>query len=308
MLCILCSGQGDQHPDLFARLRANSDAAWVLETAIREQWIDQTVADWLTAESPDSTLLHTDRFAQPLLALYQQAVWTAIKSHLPRVSLFAGLSLGELCAAGCAGAMGSADVVRVAGRRAEFMDAASPPGRLVSVLGLGSGAIAELCAETGAAAAIQTAADHWTLGCLAAQVEGVVQAAQSRGASLVKALGVTVASHTHWMEPAVEPFRVALMSAGLQRPQSPILSGTTSQRLWTPEQIMSSLCAQLHTQLRWDVCIEAALSSGIRRFLELGPGATLSHTILGRDPTVAARSVQEFGSLTEAASWASQPA
>ena len=160
MLCILCSGQGDQRPDLFARLRANSDAAGVLKTAIREQWLDHAVAEWPTAESPDPTLLHTDSFAQPLLALYQQAVWAAIQPHLPRVSLFAGLSLGELSAAGCAGAMRSADVVRIAGRRAELMDAAAPPGRLVSVLGLDAGAIAELCAETGAAAAIQTAADH----------------------------------------------------------------------------------------------------------------------------------------------------
>lgn len=306
MLCILCSGQGEQQADLFARVWDDAGAA-VLATAVRERWMADDVTAWLQAKTPDPALLHLDRFAQPLLCLYQQAVWATLAPRLGRVSLFAGLSLGQLSAVSCAGALTAADVVGLASQRAELMDAVAPPGRLIAVLGLDADAVAAVCAATGAAVAIQTGSTHWTLGCLAGACDAVVQAALAHGASLARPLGVSVASHTHWLTPAAEPFRSALEAANFQRSHAPVLAGRTGQRLWTPAQMIPELCAELHESLRWDLCVEAALTSGVRTFLELGPGTTLVRTILARDSSVAARSVVEFDTLEAAAAWASQP-
>src|SRR5262245_16271690 len=119
MLCVLCPGQGSQHAGMFARLRADPAVAAVLDRALRERWVADDIGAWLAAPSPDEAVLHTDHFAQPLLCLYQQAVWAAVSPQLGRVSLFAGLSLGELSAAACAGALDTPSLVRVAARRAE---------------------------------------------------------------------------------------------------------------------------------------------------------------------------------------------
>lgn len=304
MLCILCSGQGDQRAGMFARLRADPVAAAILEQAVRDRWVGDEVATWLGGPNSDENLLHADRITQPLLTLYQLAVWAAVSPRLGRVSLFAGLSLGELSAAACAGALDTRTLLHVAARRAELMQSAAPPGALVAVLGLRDDAITALCTETGAAVAIQFGPAHWTLGCLAPDRDRLVQAALGRGATRVVPLAVAVASHTPWMRPAADPFRACLEAAKIARPRAPILSGTSAQRLWSPALLIKSLCDQLHTPIRWDLCIEAALSSGIRTFLELGPGSTLVRTFLAHDSTLAARSVDEFSSLAEAAEWA----
>lgn len=306
MLSILCSGQGNQPADVFARLRTDPAANEVLNRAVRERWVSEDIAAWLTADVPDETAFHLNHFSQPLLCLYQQAVWAALSPHLGRVSLFTGLSLGELSAAACAGALDTPRLLRVAARRAKLMDAAAPPGCLVAVIGLDRESIESLCAATGAAIAIQFDLDHWTLGCLAADRDALVEAARTRGASRVVPLKVTIASHTHWMGPAVAPFHACLHEANLTRTRVPILAGTTAQRLWAPASLIESLCAQLHTTIRWDLCIDAALTGGIRTLLELGPGTTLSRTLIARDPTIAARSVDEFSSLAGAAAWASR--
>jgi [acyl-carrier-protein] S-malonyltransferase len=306
MIGILCSGQGDQHADMFASLRHDPVAASLLNRAIAERWLEDDVAAWLTSPSKDEATLHVDRFAQPLLCLYQQAAWAAISARIGRVGLFAGLSLGELSATACAGAIDAPTVVRLAAHRAKLMDAAAPPGTLVAVLGLDREEVGDLCRETGAAVAIQTAPTHWTLGCLAADRDTLVKSALAKGATTVAPLGVTIASHTPWMKSAVAPFRAELEAVRLARPRSPIVAGVTAQRIWSPNQLVDGLCNQLYTTIRWDLCIETALSSGLRVFLEIGPGSTLSHGLLHRDPTVSARSINEFSSLTESAVWATK--
>ncbi len=304
MLCILCSGQGDQQAGMFARLRRDPAAAEVLDRAVRDKWLADDVAAWLAAPPPDDAALHIDRYAQPLVCLYQQAAWAAVAPRIGPVSLFAGLSVGELSAAACAGMLDTPGVLRVAARRAELMDTVAPPGGLVAVRGLDRDAIDALCNDRQAAIAIQFAADHWTLGCLAPQCAVLVAAARERGATLAVALDVTIASHTPWMSPAAPPLRACLESVKLMRPRVPLLAGTTAQRILAPAMFIGAVCDQLHTTIRWDLCIEAALSCGTRTFLELGPGSTLARTILARDPTIAARSIDEFSSLSDAAIWA----
>jgi [acyl-carrier-protein] S-malonyltransferase len=304
MLAILCSGQGNQRADMFALLRRDPVAAALLDRAVAERWLEEVVAAWLMATSPEPENLHVDRFTQPLLCLYQQAVWAAVAGRIGRVDLFAGLSLGELSAAACAGAMDAPTVLRLASRRAKAMDDASPSGGLIAVLGLDQDAIASLCQETNAAVAIRTGPTHWTLGCLARSRDAVVHGAQARGASRVVPLAVGVPSHTHWLKSAAGPFRAELEATPLERMRAPLLAGVSGQRIWSPGQLIDGLCNQLHTTVRWDLCIDSLLSSGIRVALELGPGYTLAHTLLDRDPTIAARSIHEFSTLADAAAWA----
>jgi [acyl-carrier-protein] S-malonyltransferase len=48
--------------------------------------------------------MQTNVVAQPLVCAWQLAVWAEIAARLPQPSAFAGYSVGELAAYGCAGA------------------------------------------------------------------------------------------------------------------------------------------------------------------------------------------------------------
>ena len=69
---------------------------------------------------------------------------------------------------------------------------------------------------------------------------------------------------------------------------------------------ITTLAGQLATTLDWRACMQAAVEMGARVFLELGPGKALTRMLLDADPTLAARSVDEFRSLEGAVDWVRQ--
>src|SRR5438067_1285482 len=52
--------------------------------------------------------------AQPLICISQLAHWALLRSHLPPPAALAGYSVGELACYGVSGALGTAEVVRLA--------------------------------------------------------------------------------------------------------------------------------------------------------------------------------------------------
>ena len=139
-LCVLCPGQGGQHPQMLQLLEGNPDARCVLEEAATV--LGEDPRDWL--QSPQT--LHLNRIAQPLLCAAQVATWSALRDRLPLPRLFAGYSIGELAAYGCADALASGELVRLARQRAALMDAAGQDASgLLAVSGLDSQQIGRLC-------------------------------------------------------------------------------------------------------------------------------------------------------------------
>ncbi|HNI23262.1 MAG TPA: acyltransferase domain-containing protein [Plasticicumulans sp.] len=295
-LGILCPGQGAQHAQMLALLAAEPAALAVLAQA-------EAVLGMAPATLAAGPELFTNAVAQPLICTAELATWAALAPKLPAPRVFAGYSVGELAAWGCAGALATADLIRLAQQRAALMDAACPePTALVAVRGLDRRQIEALCIAHGCAPAIVNDHDRLVVGGPRAALPGFEAAALALGAQLTP-LAVSLASHTPWLAAAVPQFAQALAGAAPGTPSAPVLAGIDGSAGFSGTDALRTLPAQIAQTVDWAACTDALVERGCTVLLELGPGSGLSRMARDRHPELAARSVADFRSLDGAAGW-----
>jgi [acyl-carrier-protein] S-malonyltransferase len=297
---VLCPGQGAQHGAMFDLLAGQTQADRVFQEA--EAVLEIDLYKQLSHISP--TRLFQNAFAQPLLCAAALAAWRSLGSTLPAPLLFAGYSIGELAAYGCAAALSVGETLRLAQRRAALMDAAATsPSGLLAVRGLNQAAIDAICNQYGIEVAIINGADHFILGGTEPGLTEAQQAALGKGARTAQRLPVTVAAHTSLLRAAGPAFAEELRAAKFSPPAIPVLAGINGEPVREPETAIIALSSQLYSTVRWSDCMQSAIEMGARTFLELGPGRNLTRILLEAHPEVMARSITEFRSLKAAAAW-----
>ncbi|WP_294535283.1 acyltransferase domain-containing protein [uncultured Rhodoblastus sp.] len=294
-LGLLCPGQGDQTPGMFAVLKDDNRARPVWEIFSHETGCDPFT---LSAEQ-----MQVNAIAQPLVCAFQLAVWAVLGDGLPPVRALAGYSVGELAAYGCAGALDAGNVVGLARARAVLMDEACPGGgAMLALRGLDRATIDKLCARHGVEIAIVNDDDRLVVGGAPDAVTACGVEAQSSGAKATP-LAIRIPSHTSLMRPAVEPFRRALEQAVWRKPSAPVLAGVSGAPVFAPAPAREALAAQLAQTIDWAACLDGLRERGCKVLLELGPGAGLARMARDRAPDIPARSVAEFNSLVGARDW-----
>ncbi len=296
-LCVLCPGQGGQHPQMLQLLEGDPIARCVLDESAAV--LGEDPRDWLQS----SQTLHLNRIAQPLLCAAQLAAWSVLKERLPPPRLFAGYSIGELAAYGCADALASGELVRLARQRAVLMDAADQDASgLLAISGLDSTQIERLCQAQDAEVAIINGHDRFVLGASEHALAGLQLAAEALGGKVTR-LPVSLASHTSRLAAASEGFRRSLSESPLKGPAVPVLAGISGLPVHTREAAIDSLSRQISSTLNWAACLDALPEMGCSLVLELGPANALSRMVRERWPTLPARSVSEFHSLQGVVDW-----
>ena len=288
-LGILCPGQGDQSPGMFELVAGEPEAQSIL--ALYKNLESGTLKD-----------LHLNRVAQPLLCAFQLSVWKVLQKDLPEPRAFAGYSLGELSAYGCAGVLAPEELIKLAQHRAAVMDAAYPsPGGLAAVRGLTQSQVQQLCDKHGVEIAIINDTDRFIVGGAAAALEEFEEAAGS-GAKVTR-LKVSIPSHTSAMQAAVPKFRMALSQAAWGPFAAPVLSGTTAAPVLSKAEAIEALALQIAHRVDWAACVGALVELGCTVLLELGPCNGLSRMVRDRFPHLHVRSVAEFKTLRGVGSW-----
>ena len=124
-LAILCSGQGPQHPNMFALTGDAPEAADLFAHA----------AALLGGRDPREMVqtdtdaaLHQNRVGQILCTVQALAAAATLRDAWPRRLIIAGYSVGEVAAWGVAGLVEANVTLDLVARRAEAMDAASAVG------------------------------------------------------------------------------------------------------------------------------------------------------------------------------------
>lgn len=294
-LGVLCPGQGDLSPAMFALVPVDGVSGAIMASVARMVGRDP--------RGMDANRLATNAIAQPVLCGTQMALWSALRDHLPLPAAFAGYSVGELAAHGCAGTFDPGTVLRLAATRAALMDHASPvPGGLMAVRGLLRPALAEMCAPLGLEIAIVNDVDRLVVGGPVTALDVLEPRLAGQGAKVTR-LKITIASHTSPMRRAAPAFLEALRDAGPQSAGVPVLDGLTGQPLCQPDQISGALAAQLSRPIAWSACMDGLLEMGCSALLELGPGNGLSRMVRDRFPEIPTRSVSEFQSLNGVVDW-----
>lgn len=303
-LAILCSGQGRQHPDMFA-LTADAPAAAGLFAHAAKLLGGKDPRDFVRSE-PDEAL-HRNRAGQILCTLQALAAAAALGDDMPYGVIVAGYSVGEVAAWGVAGLFEAAVTLDLVARRAEAMDAATQAGDgLIFVRGLSRGDVDRLCRRYDAAVAIVNPGDAFVIGGGREALQAIAEAAGPIHAARLVPLPVEVASHTGRLVAASAAFRDSLRLVSPTFPPaagSRILSGIDGAPVISVEAGLAKLAAQISQTVQWASCLQGCVEAGATAFLELGPGHALSAMVANSWRDLPARSLDDFRSLQGVRAW-----
>lgn len=307
-VAILCSGQAGQHAGMFDLARENARAAQLLQA-----WpLEELCAHPLQAILADEKLLFANPIAQPLVVASILATWEAVKNIMPKPAVVAGYSIGELASWAVAGALSAEEAIRLAALRANLLQAciATDQRQVMLAISLSQSLvqmsdIQPLLDAHGFYIAIEVADDSVIAGGLLKQADALEEAISSAGGKVTR-LPIEIASHTPWMQAAVQPFETAIASSGIKAPAFPVLAGISGARSLDKNAAAGNLSRQLAEPIRWQAVMDSLEEAGVTMALELGPGAALARMLKTRHPHIQCRSVAEFRSLAGIRKWVEQ--
>jgi len=222
-------------------------------------------------------LLTATEWAQPALAVHSMALLAVLTSLGLRPDCVAGHSFGELVALHAAGAFDDGTLLRLARRRGELMrDAAAVPGAMLAVT----------ASRDRAEAAIADLPDVWLANDNApAQVvfSSTQQALEAVGARLAAdgiacvRLQAATGFHSPLVASSAGPFAEFLDKAEIQSPALTVYAGRDAEAYPAdPDAVRDGLTAQIAAPVRFVDVIETMYDRGVRTFVEVGAGSTLS--------------------------------
>jgi [acyl-carrier-protein] S-malonyltransferase len=282
----VCPGQGSQSVGMGHALYSEfAEAREVFDA------VDDALGEKLSAlmfNGPEDALTLT-RNAQPGLMAVSVAVVRVLEARSGRslatlADYVAGHSLGEYSALAAAGALDVGAAARLLRLRGEAMQTAVPVGEgaMAAILGLSLAAVqtvaADAARDSGAVCDVanDNAEGQVVVSGARAAVERAVALAKESGAKRSILLPVSAPFHCALMAPAAETMAAALAAAELQAPSVPVIANVAAAPISNPDDIRSSLVAQVTGMVRWRESILWMAQNGINKVVEVGSGKILS--------------------------------
>ncbi|MCB9605484.1 MAG: SDR family oxidoreductase [Polyangiaceae bacterium] len=301
----LFPGQGSQYLDMGSELAQHFDAAigaWDRAASVSGGWDTQlaSVVFPITAFTEEQagaqrSRLNATEWAQPAIACVSLAQLALLSELGLEAKQVAGHSFGEVMALHAAGCFDAQSAVRIARRRGELMAAAAKhPGAMLA-LTTDSETAARLLTELQGSApevARVVIANHNSPKqvVLSGRSEGIDAAErffEAQGIS-TRRLPVATAFHSEVVSDASAEFSDFLQEVEFNAPCVAAYANSSASRYPADiSEIKRSLGAQLSLPVRFVEQIEAMYASGVRTFVEVGPGSVLSGlvgSILGDRP------------------------
>ncbi len=279
MIAFLFPGQGSQAVGMGrALVDTYPEARAVFDEA--DEALGWSVRD-LCFDGPEDALTLTEN-TQPALLTTSTAAWRVLEARGWRPAMMAGHSLGEYSAHVAAGTFPLADALQVVRHRGQYMQEAVPvgSGAMAAVLGLDADAVSAACAEAAegdvVSAANLNAPGQVVIAGTAAAVARAGQAAKARGARRVVPLNVSAPFHCALMQPAQARLEPELRALSTQAPAVPVVANVDAEPKTGARESIDALVAQISGAVRWEACIRRLASSGVRAYVEVGPGTVLA--------------------------------
>ncbi len=223
----------------------------------------------------DEALKATD-IAQPALGAVSYGAYRVLSERFGlRADSFAGHSYGELPALVAARRIRTADFFRLSQRRGELMAAQrhGDPGAMLAVIAPLNKIEAQLI--SGVVVANKNSPQQTVLSGRSADIERIAAIFASQNIRAVK-LSVAAAFHSELVADASRPFLAELDTVEF-RPGAPVYANSTAAEYPNDAGFCRSLLGnQLAKPVEFVGLIGAMLRDGVRTFLEVGPGSTLT--------------------------------
>ncbi|MFE2943946.1 SDR family NAD(P)-dependent oxidoreductase [Streptomyces sp. NPDC059255] len=229
--------------------------------------------------------LAATEWAQPALAVHSLALLAVVRSLGLRPDCVAGHSFGELVALHCAGVLDSGSLVTLARRRGELMrDAAAVPGAMLAVAADRARVAAVLAG--GGPGGPGGLDDLWPANhnsplqtVLSGTTEAVSRAEKVFAAERIgtRRLTTSTAFHSPLVAPAGEPLAAFLRTVPLTEPRIEVYGNADAAPYpASPDGIRRRIAGHLASPVLFQDQIEAMYAAGVRTFVEVGAGTTLT--------------------------------
>jgi [acyl-carrier-protein] S-malonyltransferase len=279
-VAVMCPGQGAQAvgmgKDFYTRFGV---AARVYDTADKALGFSLSK---LCFEGPEEHLNKTD-VAQLAIFVTSVAIFETLlelgKAKAPDFA--AGLSLGEYTALHLAGVFSFEDGLKIVKARGQLMQAAAEagPSTMLALIGADEAAANAICDEARQGdilvpANFNSPGQIVVSGAIAA-CERAVKAAENKGVRTMP-LKVAGAFHSPFMQSAAVQMAQVLADVRFCPPRVPVISNVTAQPHGSPDSIKQLLVQQIIAPVRWQQSMETLRAAGVDKWIEVGPGRSLT--------------------------------
>lgn len=248
---------------------------------------------------PNERLDQTE-YTQAAMVTTSLAMLKVVEQMGIKADAAAGLSLGEYCALAAAGVMRVDDAILTVRQRGILMEQAVPAGigGMSAVLGMTADEVnAALEPIEGVQVANYNCPGQIVISGLKEAVADAAEILKEAGARRVLPLNVSGPFHSYLLQDAGEKLRAYLENIEIQDPVIPYVANVTADYVNSKEPVKSLLAAQVSSSVRWQQTIERMIADGFDRFIEIGPGKTLSGFVRKIDRNVSVINIETMEDL-----------
>jgi [acyl-carrier-protein] S-malonyltransferase len=249
---------------------------------------------------PEPELTKTEN-AQPGIFLVSWVAFELLREKIPHLQFeaTAGLSLGEFTALAAAGVMSFEDGLHLVRQRGRFMQEAceATKGTMAAIIGLDESPTREVCAEAGVELANLNCPGQLVISGETENINKACELAKAKGAKRALPLTVAGAYHSRLMASAQLKLKAALGQVAMKRPSVEVIANVTAKPHGIAPEVSARLVDQVTGSVRWEQSMRYLLGQGFTRFIELGPGTTLSGFMKRIDKTAQMLNVADVASL-----------
>ncbi len=296
----LFAGQGSQTPGMAVELvHESASAAKVFDCASEVLGFD--LLDKCANGTPEELAATT--VAQPAIMATSLAALACVRERGIEAEAVAGHSLGEYAAMVTTGMLSMEDGFKLIAHRAAAMGkcAANGGGSMAAIMGLPADEIAAVCEEIpGYVLPVNYNSTAQTV--IAGESDAVAAACEKFVAMGKKAVPLKVAAafHSKLMQPAADEFYQAAKSFTFNKPTLEFYSNLTGGLLEDFSDMPGYLAKHIVSPVRFTSELAALQAAGYTRYLELGPGKTLTSLVKRTLTGVTAQNVENAKTLAKA--------
>src|SRR5215469_9251534 len=274
-LAFLYPGQGAQFAGMLHQLPDHTDVKRTFKEASEVLGLDVLKLD--TEQALASTVA-----VQLALLVTGVASTRALQAEKIKPDLVLGLSVGAFAAAVVAGALALKDALPLVRLRGELMEKAYPHGYgLAAVVGLNELQLSKIASEinkpdSSVFLANLNAPTQIVIAGSAAGMDAVLNRAKNEGARSAKSLLVSVPTHCALLKTVADELSHRMSEIEIKTPEMIYISNRRARALRDPGGIREDLATNIAYPVRWHDAMTVAYELGVRLFVELPPGRTLT--------------------------------
>ena len=249
--------------------------------------------------------LNRTEYTQPAIVAMSIAAYNALSKYHIRPHVTAGLSLGEYSSLTISGAFSLSQVIPLVQKRGRFMQEAVPEGMgtMCAILGLSEDKTREACDRAKTYGIVEPAnfnsPGQIVIGGETRAVEEAASIAKELGAGRCIFLAVSAPFHTRMLAPAADNLMHELDNISLGDMRFPVISNVTANYINSLDEVKGLLYRQVMSSVLWEQTIQRMAKDGVRHYIELGPGRTLSGFVKKIDRGLNTYHVEDVASLEE---------